>query len=132
MKPAERELLLEGVERFNRGEFWDAHESWEAIWLEASDPTKRFLQGLIQLAAAYHHFKRGTLAGGVRLVDAAERKLEAPAEPGLGIVVDDALAQARDAREWARRQLENDTTEPISPTRFPSLRVEDDESATKR
>jgi len=75
--------LDEGVALFNDHRFWHAHESWETIWLEAKDPEKRFLQGLIQLAAAYHHVQRGTLRGAGRLFDAALAKLE-PFPAGYG------------------------------------------------
>lgn len=71
-----REKLLEGVDLFNRKEFWHAHESWEELWLEAGTDLHQYLQGLIQLAAAYHHVKRGTTRGAVRLFDAALKRLE--------------------------------------------------------
>src|SRR5215211_8289208 len=67
--------LLRGVELFNAHQFWHAHEAWEELWLHASGDEKVFLQGLIQLAAAYHHVQRGTFRGGVRLFDAAFSKL---------------------------------------------------------
>jgi predicted metal-dependent hydrolase len=69
--------FLEGVAHFNALEFWHAHESWEELWLEAETDVEQFLQGMIQLAAAYHHVKRGTYRGGVRLFDAALRRLDA-------------------------------------------------------
>ena len=60
----EREPAIErGVALFNAHEFWHAHEAWEELWLEESGDEKQFLQGLIQLAAAYHHVKRGTYRG---------------------------------------------------------------------
>jgi predicted metal-dependent hydrolase len=44
-----------GAGLFDRGEFFEAHESWEDRWRVATDPTERaFLQGLIQVAAAFH------------------------------------------------------------------------------
>jgi len=48
-----------GVEQFNCGEFWEAHESWEAEWLAATGERAQLLQGLIQLAAACYHVQRG-------------------------------------------------------------------------
>lgn len=69
--------FLRGIEHFNSLEFWEAHEEWEEIWLHASSEVHQFLQGLIQIAAAYHHVKRGTLRGAVRLFDAALARLEA-------------------------------------------------------
>jgi predicted metal-dependent hydrolase len=68
--------IEKGVALFNDHQFWHAHEAWEEIWLGAAGEEKVFLQGLIQLAAAYHHVQRGTFRGGVRLFDAAVRKLE--------------------------------------------------------
>src|SRR5258707_11942703 len=67
--------FLEGLDRFNARRFWDAHEAWETIWLVAESDVEQFLQGMIQLAAAYHHVKRGTYRGAVRLFDAALRRL---------------------------------------------------------
>ncbi|HEX6160699.1 MAG TPA: DUF309 domain-containing protein [Thermoanaerobaculia bacterium] len=72
--------IPEGISLFNAHQFWHAHEAWEHDWLTATDPHKQFLQGLIQLAAAYHHVQRGTYRGGVRLFDAALRRL-APFPP---------------------------------------------------
>jgi predicted metal-dependent hydrolase len=43
----------EGWERFARRQFWHAHESWERLWRRQQDPVRGFLQGLIQLTAAY-------------------------------------------------------------------------------
>lgn len=77
---ARRSSLEEGVALFNAARFWHAHEAWERIWLVATGQEKQFLQGLIQLAAAYHHVQRGTYRGGVRLFDAALRRL-APFPP---------------------------------------------------
>jgi len=64
-----------GLAHFNAAEFWEAHESWETLWRVAQSDAKQFLQGLIQVAAAYHHVKRGTLAGAPRLFEAGMRKL---------------------------------------------------------
>lgn len=72
----EREKFRNGVILFNSAEFFKAHEVWEEIWLAAAEPEKTFLQGLIQLAAAFHHYSRGNRAGGQSLAAAALEKLE--------------------------------------------------------
>lgn len=65
-----------GVAHFNAGEYWEAHEAWEALWLEAYDDHKRWLQGLIQYAAALFHFERGFFASGFqRLMHTATEKV---------------------------------------------------------
>lgn len=77
----------EGVEHFNRGRFFEAHETWEELWLGSQGEEKRFLQGLIQLAAAFHHFRRGNQAGAKSLASEALRKLQdfAPRRCGLDL-----------------------------------------------
>lgn len=92
--------LERGVALFNDGRFWEAHEAWEGIWLAAEGDEKQFLQGLIQLAAAYHHVQRGTSPrGAVRLFEAALRRL-APFPPRHdGIDREEAVACASRQRE---------------------------------
>ena len=68
--------LAEGLRRYEAGEFFAAHEAWESMWLEALEPDKTFLQGLIQVSAAFHHLQRNNPLGTVRLLQAALRRLE--------------------------------------------------------
>jgi Domain of unknown function (DUF309) len=53
--------LAEGLRLYHAGEFFAAHEAWEGVWLRAQEPEKKFLQGLIQVTAAFHHLQRITL-----------------------------------------------------------------------
>lgn len=46
--------LAEGLRLYHGGEFFAAHEAWESVWLESPEPEKMFLQGLIQVTAAFH------------------------------------------------------------------------------
>ena len=54
---------IEGIEHFNAGRYFDAHEVWEEIWLHSSGDTKVFYQMLIQAAVALHHYERGNARG---------------------------------------------------------------------
>ena len=51
MSDEDRRDMARGVDLFNRGEFWESHEAWEQIWLRHSEPSRVFLQALIQLTA---------------------------------------------------------------------------------
>ncbi len=57
----------EGVDLFNSGRHWHAHESWEAAWLPMGDGTRDdaeiFLRALIQLASGLHLKQRGRSKG---------------------------------------------------------------------
>jgi predicted metal-dependent hydrolase len=57
------DAYLEGIRLFNAGEFWHAHEQWEACWLTATEPEATFYKGIIQAAAALVHWQRGNPRG---------------------------------------------------------------------
>jgi len=69
-------LFRKGLEDFNSGRFYEAHEHWEEVWLETLDPEKIFLQGLIQVAAAFHHYSRANRQGTQNLLQAGLIKIE--------------------------------------------------------
>src|SRR5262249_36030815 len=51
--------MAEGRDAFRRGEFFEAHELWEAVWDEADDPERTWIQGMIQVATGLHKLSRG-------------------------------------------------------------------------
>ncbi len=61
---------------FNSREFFKAHEVWEELWLSAAEPEKTFLQGMIQCAAAFHHYARGNRNGARSLLESSLAKLQ--------------------------------------------------------
>lgn len=95
-------LLRFGVDLYHAGEYWHAHEAWEAAWLAAPTGLHGFYQGLIQLTAAFVHLRRGQYPGAVRLLAAAIEKLAAYPADCMGLDVASLLAAAR--RALARLQ----------------------------
>jgi predicted metal-dependent hydrolase len=97
------ELLQLGVDRFNAKQFFEAHEAWEEVWLDAERELRAFYQGLIQVAAAYVHLQRNEYPGTVKLLHEGLRKIEAYPPITLGV---DLAALAKASREVERRVLE--------------------------
>jgi predicted metal-dependent hydrolase len=108
--------LAEGLRCYAAGEFFAAHEAWESLWLAAPEPEKTFLQGVIQVAAAFEHQRRNNPLGTTRLLTAALRRLH-PLPPAFGGLDLDLLRN--DIRE--RLQLLADGA-PISPLIPPRIR----------
>lgn len=54
---------IEGIRLFNEGQFWHAHEQWEACWLESEEPDASFYKGIIQAAAALVKWQQGNRRG---------------------------------------------------------------------
>jgi hypothetical protein len=95
--------LQRGIEDFNARRFFEAHEVWEEAWLRAPEPQKTFLQGIIQVAAAFHHYARGNPEGAESLLGHGLRKLEGfPPDYG-GMDVEGLRATARRWQEALRR-----------------------------
>ena len=88
-----------GIEVFNRGEFFDAHEVLEDVWRAAPDEEKKFLQGLIQVAVGLHHHSTGNKVGARSLLARAEKNLSSY-EEGFGGVKLSALRTR--LAEWIR------------------------------
>ena len=73
---------LAGIELFNHGHFWHAHEEWEDAWKAESDPAvRRFYKGIIQTAAALVHWQRGNPRGlHLNWAKARPKLMDQPAE----------------------------------------------------
>jgi hypothetical protein len=68
-------LLGHGIGLFNAGYFFEAHEVLEEIWRDAPEGEKKFWQGLIQIAVAFHHRSVGNKIGAQSLLNRAIRNL---------------------------------------------------------
>lgn len=94
-------LFAEGAALYNDGDYWEAHESWEAAWhsLRAAgrQDDARFLRGLILATAAFENLSRGKPAGFQRQMAKALirlRALRGRGEAVLGLLGEDALREA--------------------------------------
>ncbi|MDF0552901.1 DUF309 domain-containing protein [Kamptonema sp. UHCC 0994] len=58
----------QGVQQFNDREFYACHDTLEALWMEASEPQKRFYQGILQIAVALYHLGNRNWRGAVILL----------------------------------------------------------------
>lgn len=96
--PQDDHAFRRGIEQFNTGRFFEAHETWEEVWLRSPDPEKTFLQGIIQVAAAFHHYSHGNTRGARNLLEAGLARLARFPQAHRGI----ELAALRAAgQNWA-------------------------------
>jgi predicted metal-dependent hydrolase len=121
MSAGVREALEAGAVLYARGEYFEAHEAWEELWLSHDDEPRLFVQGLIQVAAACHKaFVQAQPRGCVKLLQTALQKLE-PAPPDfMGVRTEPLLRAAREmlvaACEWRdgrRGALAREVVPPI-------------------
>lgn len=56
--------LARGVDLFNQGQFWEAHEAWEGAWMPRRGTAEAgFFKGLVQVAAGCYHYQRRNREG---------------------------------------------------------------------
>jgi len=70
------DLLQDGINFFNLGQYFEAHEAWEDLWRETQGPLRFFYQGLVQAAVGLHHLNKGNLNGSMAQLRKSISKLE--------------------------------------------------------
>ncbi len=87
-----------GVDLFNHGFPWEAHEAWEPLWFAAprARPERALLQGLIHAAAAVVKARAGAIDAARGFVDSACEHLAITTTPIL-----DAPALIAALTQWA-------------------------------
>ncbi|MEX2237320.1 MAG: DUF309 domain-containing protein [Dehalococcoidia bacterium] len=89
--------ILEAIEQFNRGEFFEQHETFEEVWIEETDPIRYLYQGILQVGVGFYHRRRGNHRGAHLLLERGANYLE-PFRPAcLGIDVEHLVLAAREA-----------------------------------
>lgn len=81
------EGFFRGIEEFNRGQFFECHETLEEVWNKQALPEKELTQGIIQTAVAYYHHLRGNDSGALKLLKRALPRLRKFEPQALGIDV---------------------------------------------
>ncbi len=71
--PGHDEDTLEAVRTYNAGQYLEAHELFEFIWMTKGGPEKIFYQGLVHVAMGFHYLVAGDF-------DRASAKLRRAAE----------------------------------------------------
>ncbi len=89
------EGLAAAVRQFNTWRFWDCHETLEDIWHAEETALADFYQGLIKLAAGFHHLLRGNRRGALNLLSGGLRLLEPFRPRCLGVDVEKLVEEAR-------------------------------------
>jgi predicted metal-dependent hydrolase len=75
------EEFKKGLSLFNHAHFFDAHEVLEDVWnsvprdVPGDVPVRRHLQGMVQLAVAFHHESTGNHVGACSVLERALRNL---------------------------------------------------------
>ena len=60
-------LVLSGLDLFNQGEYFEAHELLEEAWRAEPGPVRELYRGILQISVAYYHLVRGNYTGASKM-----------------------------------------------------------------
>src|SRR5882724_9145776 len=86
--------LLEGIAQFNRGEYFEQHETLELLWRAEPRDVRRLYQGILQIGVAFHHLRRRNHHGTVYMLTRGPRYLAPFAPRCQGVDVQALMADA--------------------------------------
>jgi uncharacterized protein len=96
----ERRQFDRGVDEFNRGFYFECHDTIEDLWSGLRGPSRDFFQGLIQVSVAFYHLGNGNLAGTESMMRRALKRFERYPDRYFGF---DLAAQREDLVRWLER-----------------------------
>ena len=102
-------LLLEGIAQFNRGEFFEQHETLEILWRAETRNIRYLYQGILQIGVAFHHLRRLNHHGTVYMLTRGQMYL-APFAPrcqrvDVQALLDAAAAALREVNRLGANRL---------------------------
>ena len=62
------DLAIKGIELFNAGEYYDAHEELEHAWNADKSAARDFYRAILQIAVAYLQIERANYRGAVKMI----------------------------------------------------------------
>ena len=116
--------LLEGIAQFNRGEFFEQHETLETLWRAEAGDVRRLYQGILQIGVAMYHVTGGNHHGAVYMLKRGTAYLRPFAPRCQSVDVDALLAQAARVLD-AVEQLGCDGLDRFDWTLAPRVRLID-------
>jgi predicted metal-dependent hydrolase len=117
-------LVIKGIEEFNRGEFFECHESLEEAWMQESGRVRYLYQGILQVGVGFYHLQNGNWRGATGLLRNGTTRLKEFEPETLGVDVAKLVRES----ERCLHELESLGRERISE--FDTSRIPKVERAT--
>ncbi len=59
--------VIKGLELFNAGHYFEAHEELESAWRAEKGPIREMYRGILQVGVGYYHVQRGNFRGALKM-----------------------------------------------------------------
>ena len=122
MPPSYDPRYLKYFEHFGQGDYFEAHEVLEALWLEDHSESRDFYKGLIQAAVTLHHIETGNRGGAKKVHRTAVGYLKSYEPTHLGLDVTKFVSDFTVCLDNALSKPDPITLDPTTVPR-PSLKL---------
>lgn len=107
---------------FNRGDWFECHETLEDLWVGEEGETRDLYQGILQVAVALHHWRNGNFGGAISLLEGGAGYLARTQPVCQRIAVAEFILAADRLRE-SLELLGQDRMKELDPALIPVLRL---------
>ena len=114
------ERLKKGIELFNQRKFFESSDTIEDLWRQTPGEYKKFYQGLIQVAAAFHQLRKGKLRPAIAICDSAIQLLKSYPPIAMGFQVQKLIVDMERFFE-PFRNLESVQDFDFQKAKFPAI-----------
>lgn len=114
----ERRQVAVGMDQFNRGHFFECHDTLEDVWTGVRGPSRDFFQGLIQVAVGFYHLGNDNRGGAATMLRRGLSRL-AKYPDGYGGL--ELVRLRREVQEWLERVQSGDASLPQTLEALPKL-----------
>lgn len=116
------DLARQGIEEFNRGDYFAQHEHLEAAWMAEPRPVREMYQGILQIGVALLQIERDNWPGAVKMFRRGLPRLRGlpPVCQGVDIA---GLRSAAEAIHAAVTALGPDRLAEFDRRQFPQIRL---------
>jgi predicted metal-dependent hydrolase len=90
--------LRRGADEFNRGYFFECHDTLEEAWSGIRGEARDFFQGLIQVAVGLYHWRNGNAGGASTMLERGLKRLARYGPSYCGVELDSLRRDAAAAR----------------------------------
>jgi len=95
-------LARKGLQKYNAGEYYEAHEYLELAWRDTDSPGRDLYQGILQVGVAYYQIKRENYRGALKMFGRARERLEPLPDVCQGVEVNRVRRDAEKVEQTLR------------------------------
>src|SRR5207237_3251932 len=93
------DLFYVGLAQFNRGEYFEQHESLEEIWLDEPRLIRRLYQGILKIGVGFYKLRLGNYRGTVNHINGGIAYLQRFEDDCLGVDTARLISEAAAVRD---------------------------------